>query len=130
MANSHMLADWVTSIHEKRDKLPDGNPFVRATFDNIVNAILDLTKAYFKHRNYQCLPISFAITCIPQEGDDDLLICDFRIIQNNSHDEEKKFYRCVSHVSRSCMSKVFSPGMVWVAAELKQTIRLTLDPSM
>lgn len=130
MANSYLISDWVTMIHDKRNNLPDGDPFTRGNFDNVVNTILDLTKEYFKHRYQQHLPISFAITCIPQEDDDNLLICDFRIIQHNNNDDDKKFYRCLSHISRLSMSHVFNPGIVWVAAELKQTIKLTLDPSM
>lgn len=141
MANSYLISDWVNMVHDKREYLhnqpANSNPqekydvlVINGNFEVIVKTILDLTKEYFNYRKQQHLPISFEITCVMEEEDPRLLICDFKIIQQNNHSDTKQFYKCLSHVPMASMNHIFSPGVVWVAAELKQTIRLTLDPSL
>ena len=138
MNHEYFLHDWITQMDHKKElwftsekkKKSAKELDVELKFDAVVNTILELIKEYIKHREQVLLPITIHITCLQQEDNEDHVICDFRVISTNANKEEPKFFRCLSHIAKQSLNHIFTPGMVWVATELKQTIKLTLDPSL
>lgn len=137
MIHEYFLHDWITKMDDKRElwfssskKKTTKEKFIEEKFDQVVETILEMTKLFIKERNQQYLPVSFFITCQQQEDDEDHVICTFRIPSVHQDSDHKPPYRCLSHVHKESLSHIFTSGIVWVATELNQSIKLTLDPSL
>ncbi len=140
MGYSYFLHDWITQMETKKEAL-----FVQATspkqkteekdiaqnFDQIVTTILNLIKEYLNYREHGSPQITIYVNSVQQADVDEYVICDFRIVDHQiMARDNKQFFRCLSHVPKKSLGHVFSPGMVWVATELKQTIKLILETSL
>ena len=128
---------WIDQMLEQKIKIhhfarhdSEINKEIRMKFDHVVDNVLDLVRKYFKDHHPIEPTIHIHVRCHQQESDDNMLICDFKIVPptpNVGEDHQAKYYRCMSHIPKACMNHVFTPGMIWVSMQLDRPIELIFN---